>query len=199
MSGAVAALMLAARGFFAPVVRTYDTGAAVSETIPSGANQVTIEVWGGGGNGGTMGAGSFPGGGAASGSYSSKTVLFMPTDWGKTFVYTVGAATGTSAVTNGTFATALSLTCLPGGNGGGGTAGDGGTGGVGQAATGGTVNTSGVVGVDGNSTSQGAGAPNGGAFSSVAGTPPGGGGAGRTGTPGAGFSGAAGRVRYSYS
>jgi len=135
---------------FTPVTNTYFTGTAATETIPSGATQVVIKVYGGGG-GGSRSNGGGRGGGA--GGYSIKTYS-LSGNAGQTFTYTVGsfgigkqttngAGTngGNSTVTNGTFPTATSITA------------NGGVGSTsvasGGTASGGDTNVTGGVGLAG--------------------------------------------------
>jgi hypothetical protein len=147
---------------FAPVVRTYTTGTAATETIPPGCSSVTIEVWGGSASGGTANGGS-QGGGGASGSYT-RTVVSLIGHTGATFTYTVGpggaGSTGTNVAGHAGTASSVSgalITSMnaPAGNGGqGGGTGTGGTpGGVGTGGN--AANTNGNSGV--NSGTGGAG------------------------------------------
>jgi hypothetical protein len=142
---------------------TYTSGSG-TETIPSGATTLTIEVWsgmsGGGGGDNTSGWG---GGGGPGPSYS-RSVFTVSGNNGQTMTYTVGAAGaggpngtggasgdngsagGSSSVSSGTF-TLTTLTCTAGGVGGGGQSGSGGTAGTASSATGGnTVNSNGTAG-----------------------------------------------------
>lgn len=195
---------------FTPSTNTYDTSGAGTETIPSGASQVVIECWGAGAGGGGDNSGhTHNGGGGGSGGYVKKTHALTSADWGKTFTYAVGGygVYGNSGVNgtngspttaaNGTYSTATSLSA--GGGNGGVHAGVGGDGlqGTGGTASGGDVNTA------GNPTSAavsqvGDGAPNGGGSTSSVGTTPGGGGEGAFAS-GAAYSGANGRVKFSYT
>lgn len=189
--------LLGASGFD-PITRTYDSGAG-TETIPNGASQVAISVWGAGGRGGdgdieTLTAG----GGAGSGGYVLKTFTLTASDWGKTFSYVVGSASGgNSTVVNGTFGTSTNLAANGGSNGNDGNV--GGLQGTGGTASGGDTNTA------GNPTSpavsrSGSGAPNGGGNTAAdVGTTPGGGGAGGSLGGSSGQVGANGRVQFAYT
>lgn len=122
---------------------TVNTTTSGTQTVPAGATNVVIELWGNGGGGGGGGGGR-DGGGA--GGYSRSTYACSG---GQTISYTRGAAGtagsaaggnggtgGTSNVVSGT----LTITQMNANGGGGGTAG-GGTGG--GASGGNVVNTTG--------------------------------------------------------
>ncbi len=109
-------------GGFTPITNTYNSGSAATETIPSGASQVVITVWGGGASGGTAVDGSsFRSGGG--GAQAIRTVTGLT--GGQTFTYTVGASVsghagnslgnGTdgndSTVVSGTDTHSVSITC----------------------------------------------------------------------------------------
>ena len=76
MSG-IAAMLLGGSAFSA-VTRIYTTGTSATETVPTGASNVVISIWGGGGSGGitsTGGSNSGSGGaGGGGGGYSQKSV-----------------------------------------------------------------------------------------------------------------------------
>lgn len=75
---------------FLEVVHNYNTeGATGYETIPTGAHQVVIKVWGGGGAGGN-GSNLYPGQGGGGGAIVEATLTLTPSDYGKTFFYSVG-------------------------------------------------------------------------------------------------------------
>jgi hypothetical protein len=195
---------------FTPTTRTYSSGSG-TETIPSGATQVVIEVWGAGGGGGRgRSSNATYGGGGGAGGYSKKTYTLSSGNWGTTFSYGIGAGgtastianggdAGLSIVTNGTFPTSTSI------------AGEGGVGGLhglsggdqgaGGAATGGDVNTYGNGGSP--TTYFGAASPNGGVRQDTlgaAGNVPGGGGAGGDYVGNLnGGQGASGRVKFTYT
>lgn len=184
-------------GWFPPVTNTYDSGSG-TETIPNGASQLIAEIWGAGNIGGAGDAGiPAVGGGAGSGGYSKKTFTLTPSDWGKTFSYTVGAASGgNTTLTNGTYGTAVSMTANGGGIGQ--DAASGGNQGSGGTASGGDVNTTGNG--SGGVTRVGAGAPNGGGnVATGIGSTPGGGGAGGSSAGGPGSAGANGRAKFAYT
>ena len=145
MAGAVAGLMASLGGI--NVIRTYTSGSG-STSIPTGASYVIIEVYGGGGAGGT---GSnlcvgLAGGVGGNGGYVKKTLALTGANVGQTFNYVVGpggtVAAGTaSTATNGTFPTSVSMS---GGGGGRGVNGaSGGAAGTPGTASGGDVNTAG--------------------------------------------------------
>lgn len=184
-------------GGFVAVARTYDSGTG-TDTIPTGASQVSIEIWGAGNRGGNGDLGiPAVGGGSGSGGYSKKTFALTPSDWGLTFNYFIGAANGgNSTSSQNTFGTAFNLSAL------GGAAGQdavsGGLQGAGGLASGGDVNTAGNG--SGGVVRAGAGAPNGGGDSAASmGTVPGGGGAGGNLAGGPGNAGANGRAKFSYT
>jgi len=88
---------------FTPVLHTYTSGSG-TETIPSGAANVTIEVWAaGGGGGGRSGSVCFgtagPGGGSGSSGRSTYSVAALG-GAGSTFNYSVGAG-GAGIIANG--------------------------------------------------------------------------------------------------
>ena len=185
-----------------------------TETVPSGYNTLTIEVWGasggGGGGFGTIGINNSGGGGGASGGYARTTVSVTGLG-GATIAFTCGAAgttgtgpggaggtSSTGATTGGL--TVATMTCT-GGLGGSQAVNSpvGGAGGIAGTASGGTV-----VNTPGNAGSAGIGYPGGGiggtgAFG-VAGIN-GGGNKGGTGSPSsfpAGTTGGTGIVIFSY-
>lgn len=185
---------------FTPVTNTYNSGSG-TETIPTGASQLVIEVWQGGAGGGGDSYGNVGGGGGA-GAYAKKTLSLTSADYGKTFTYSVGAGGaggtltgsggvgGDSTVNNGTYATTVAIAAVSGitASGGGPSTGAGspGAGGAGGLIAGGDTNTAGGNG----SGSTGGTSPNGG-------YPPGNGGQG--GFFSAGQAGAAGRVKFAYT
>lgn len=146
-----------ATGSFTPVLHTYATAGVFTETIPVGASNVTIEVWGasGGGNHGSgTGCGVALGPQGGSGGYVL-TIVNVSANNGQTINFTVGTAGtggggagGASTVSSGTFA----LTTMTGnGGGGGGSGGANGLGGVAGTASGGnTTNTTGNAGANGD-------------------------------------------------
>jgi hypothetical protein len=180
---------------FGTVINTYTTGTGATETVPSGATAVVIELWGGGGGGSRDNAGGI-GTGGGSGAYCKKTQSVS----GGTFTYTVGTA-GVGKVTtdgNGTSAGTASTITSPALTANGGNPGlVSGASPVASTATGGDVNTSGNV--PATNSVLGKGAPNGGAdVTGAVGSTPGGGGSGNQGI-GNGFNGAAGQIRFTYS
>lgn len=182
---------------FTPVTNTYNSGSG-TETIPTGANQVVIEAWGGGGNGGPY-TGFQPGGGGGGGAYVKKTFTLNASNWGQTFNYAVGAAVNASTVSQNTFGTVVSLNAGAGASGQPG--GMGGNPGAGGTASGGDVMNAGSSGSGSNGgagASPGGGAGGAGGATPVAGTAPGGGGGGNT-NAGSGASGASGRILFAYT
>ena len=151
---------------FTPVTHQYPTYGSFTETIPTpatgapGPSQLVIEL------GGPGGGGSFspyltrtpPGvsGSGGSGALCRSTFPLTSADWGKTFNVTIspgaqggdpvvnfnGSAAAASAITNGSFSTALNMQA-GGGQGGTWSPGAGGAGGV---ASGGQVNLNGGTG-----------------------------------------------------
>lgn len=184
---------------FVTVVRTYSSGSGLTETVPTGATSVIIEIWAGGGAGGRDAANV--GGGGGGGSYSKKTISVIG---GNTMTYSVAASvlgrstdglgnTGNQSTVTGTVAGgSVNMTAL-GGSGGDilTTAGSGGS------ASGGDINTSGG---NGSLATGGTGAGPGGGIgggTGSAGNPLGGGGGGvLSGTSGAG---ARGQVQFTYN
>jgi hypothetical protein len=164
------------------VTRTYSTAVSgATETVPTGATNMTVNVWGGGGSGGT-GSGQFlQGGGGGGGGYVVSTSVSVT--GGQTFTYTVGAG-GTAGINpnngNAGAASTVSGTGVSinaGGGQGGIKQSSGAAGGAGGTASGGnTTNTAGLAGT--------AGAGGGGAGGNS--------GAGNSGVPGGGSSGVTG-------
>lgn len=183
---------------------------SVVVTIPTGAVQMVVEAWGGGGSGGTGGVNSD--GGPGSGGYTKKTIALTSSDWGKTLNVTAGgntaagaAATGhASTISSGTYVISTmtangGVACPSGDN----------HGHLGGTALGGTTNTNGGAGADyrsptggnggdcPNGGSGGAGGTNAGAPGADGGTP--GGGAGGAGTGVVSGAGAIGRVKIAFT
>jgi hypothetical protein len=191
------------------VTRQYTTGTG-TETVPSGYNTVTIEVWGGGGGGGNgrLARPSPPlyagGGGGGAGGYC-RSVVTVTGLGGDTVTYSVGAGgaiatIGTlSSVTAGTLAM-TTMTASPGAGGASASGFASGAGGAGGAAVGGTVvNTTGGSGQAGYQTSDGSGTgAAGGQVTGLFGSG-GGGGMGGGGSPAAGNVGLSGLIIFSYS
>ena len=134
---------------FTSKLNIYTSGSGV-ETVPSGATNVVIEIWGGGGGGGNSSK-VLGGGGGGSGGYSKSSYSITGSN---TLNYSVGTGgTGgiggtASTVTSGT-KTITSMTANGGGSGGRPAPGSGGS------ATGGNlINTTGNSGEGGDSTSS---------------------------------------------
>lgn len=211
---------------FVPVTHTYDTGTNATETVPTGAVQVVITIWGGGGSGGSTGFNSTSvASGGGGGGYSTKTIAVTG---GNTLTYNVGQGGAGITASTGNFRTvgstggasnvsatvsggSVSMNCNGGGGGGSGTAGGGG-----GTATGGTTNTTGTTGgVEGTTAaaqagtaSYGGGSPNGGTnavYSSATGfgtaaNPPGGGSSGISGANDTSSeNGGTGRISFAYT
>lgn len=166
--------------------RIYQTSGTFVETVPTGFNTLTIEVFGASGAGGARavsGGGFNGGGGGASGPYSRTTVSVTGLG-GDTLNFTVGsagvaggAASTSTSVSSGTL-TIATITAPGGPNGGDATSVVSGTGATGTTSTGGTVvNTPGNSGSNGN-TNAGGGGGGAGGFG-IAGIFDGGNGAGR--------------------
>jgi hypothetical protein len=137
------------------ITHSYSTAGSFTETIPVGYNNVTIEVWGASGGGGSTGF-TTCGGGGGSGGYSLSTYS-VTGHGGQTIAFTVGALgpyaaaantpAGSSSVSSGSFT--LATMSATGGIVGFPTASNfsGGPGGPGGTASGGTVaNTTGTRG-----------------------------------------------------
>jgi hypothetical protein len=151
--------------------RIYQTPGTFVETVPTGFNNLTIEVFGASGGGGARavsGGGFNGGGGGASGPYSRTTVAVTGLG-GDNLNFTVGSAgvaggslSTSTSVSSGTLAI-TTITCPGGPNGGDATSLVSGVGGVGPTSTGGTVvNTPGNSGSNGNTNPGGGGGGNGG-------------------------------------
>jgi hypothetical protein len=214
--------ILSGVGKFVPTVRTYAAAGSFTETVPVGASQVIIEVYGGGGSGGVSSSGSSSiFGGAGGAGYSKKTLTLVRSDGGKTCAVVVaqlvsGINTGVSnqAGTTGNLSS-VNTSNLANGSGtliqaNGGGAGPNGTttGGAAGTATGGDTNTAGTAGNSGASNGHGgagagpSGSAGGGAGGAEAidGTQPGGGGGGGSGLiDGLSGAGALGKVVFTYS
>lgn len=207
-----------------PLGSTSTYTAPGTETIPSGAQILTVEVWGGGGSGGagTAGPPALRGGGGSSGGYVRAQYALTGTNWGQQFgvrVGTGGAASpttapgfngGQSTVTSISFAVGGGFTTILAnagtfGSGGGPIVNVGGIAGTTSTQTGGTAPTGGnnPGGQAGNPGSPG-GIPvsGGGGGAAVAGIYSTGAGAGGVGGPNganAGNQGSAGQVIFHYS
>lgn len=158
--------------FYVPVLDIHTTGTNQTETLPTDASNMIIEVWGGGGGAGTIGGGHTGGGGGGGGRAISS--IAIQTASGKTVTWTVGP--GGAARVDGTDSTVVSgtfsLTTMTGSHGTAGTngtVGGPGTDGSGGTAAGGTTsNTTGHDGLNGvggaglGGTVSGDGAPYGG-------------------------------------
>lgn len=166
MSGVAAA---ATATGFGQVTNIYTSGSSATETVPAGATQCVLTIWGGGASGGFSTGGGLGGGGGGGGK-STKTVSVSD---GQTFTYSVGAAVaGRSSLGDGTNGNASSVTSAApsvsmtanGGAKGTGAAGSDGTAGAGGTASGGTTNTSGSAGsgISGGAGGGGDGIGNGG-------------------------------------
>ncbi len=122
---------------------THTTAGSGTETIPAGASNCVVEVWGGtnaGGNGTGTGCTASGGGGGGAPGYSRTSLAVTP---GNTFAYTVGAAGAASTVSSGTQA----ITTMTANAGAVGANGPLGAGGAGGTATGGNqANTTGSAG-----------------------------------------------------
>lgn len=144
-------------GGFNPTTHTYNVAGNYAETIPTGATNLVIEVWGGDGGGGSgsyFAHQAYGGGGGGSGSYGRSASILVSGHSGQTIGVTVGAAGvgatypsgiatpgGASSVQTGTF-TITTISTNGGASGNNYTA--GGLGGAGGAVgTGGSVNTAG--------------------------------------------------------
>jgi len=170
---------------FTPVTRTYTTGSG-TDTVPTGATQVVIEVTAGGG-GGSLGSATNGGAGGGGGGYAIKTIAVTG---GNTLSYAVGAAgalrtgsagagnPGSSSTVSGTVSGGSVSISSTGGGGGGGS----GIGGAGGGASGGDTNTAGNPGENRDGTLSGNGGDSalatGGVAPSGPGDVPGAGGAG---------------------
>jgi hypothetical protein len=133
---------------------TYTSGSG-TETVPSGYNHLTIEVWGSGAGGGGYAGSGDPGGGGGGGGGYCRTVFTVTGLGGDTVTYSVGAGGAiefpgnASSVTAGTLAI-TNMTANGGTQGANGTITVPGSGGPGGTATGGTaVNTTGNSGAAG--------------------------------------------------
>jgi hypothetical protein len=126
------------------VQRVYTTAGPGVETIPTGYNTLTLEVWGGSGAGGSNTAGA-GGGGGGTGGYS-RSIITVTGLGGDTIDYTVGAAASASSASSGTLAI-TTMTANGGATGTNAVTNTPGSGGLGGTASGGTaVNTMGNTG-----------------------------------------------------
>ena len=187
----------------ATVVHKYAFGTSLTETVPAGAFQVQIEVYGAGGSGGASANNSALGGGG--GGYTTKTIGCTA---GDTLTYTIGfGGGGETAPNNGAVGTTVTVTgtvsggsvSLTANSGSGGfSSGAGGSGGTGS---GGTTNNTGGSGIAAGAGGTGAAplaSPGGvaGPAGNVGTVPGGGGGGSGVGSSGAG---ASGEVIFTYS
>jgi hypothetical protein len=187
------------------------TSGTGTETIPSGYNTLTIEVWpGGSGSGsGDLARPTPPlyagGGGSGSGGYC-RSVYVVTGSGGETMTYTVGAAGAAATIGNastvvaGTFAM-TTMTANPGGPGTNALGFTVGNGGIAGTATGGNIiNSSGFPGGAGTQTSTGTlgGGSAGAAITGLYGTGDGGV-TGSGGSPAGGKAGLSGLIIFYYS
>lgn len=147
--------MLLAVGAINPTLVTHTSAMSGTETVPSGAINCVVEVWGptnAGGNGTGTGC-TLNGGGGGGGPGYCRTSL--PVTPGLTFNFTVGAVGFPSTVSSGT-QTIATMTANPANAG---ANGPNGAGGIGVTATGGTqANTTGGNGTAGSNIFGGIGA-----------------------------------------
>lgn len=136
--------LLTSGASFVPVMHVYNASGSGTDTIPSGASTLTIEVFGASGAGGAFGSGIGIGGGGGSGGYARSTYDVSASN-GDTLDYSVGAAGstpagsgGNSTVSSGTF-TVTTLTANGGGGGGNGGINTPGAPGTGGSASGGNA------------------------------------------------------------
>jgi hypothetical protein len=181
------------------VLRIYSTAGSGTETVPAGYTTVTIEIFGGSGNGGS-GNTNFTdllgGGGGGSGGYAMSQYSVGGLG-GRTMAYSVGGVNGASTVSSGTL-TITTMTATGGLNGGNATPLVGGASGPPGNGSGGTVTN-----IAGNAGGIGGGRPfgfPGAGGAGVAGVNGGGttGGGGIAG-PGSGFPGNPGVVIFKYT
>lgn len=183
---------------FTPVDHTYTSGTAATETIPTGASQVTITAWGPGGDGNYVSKPNIYGGGVSnidygggSGGYSIIT-LNVSGQGGNTFTYTIGVSlSSNTTIANATYTSPVFISANHGVS--------GIQGGSGGAASGGSTN---IIGNSGGAFANGGNAPNGGAggiqgTGENGGTPGGGGAGGNADNPNSGIGGR-GKIIFSY-
>ncbi|MHC0446627.1 glycine-rich domain-containing protein [Flavobacterium sp. 3-218] len=197
---------------FAQIVYTDNNSGTRSWTVPQGATEVTVEIWGAGGAGGGSQNNNRGGGGGGGGGYSSKTFSVTA---GQNINYTIGTG-GTGSINSGTNGGATSLTytganslTANGGVRGIQSSSTGNAGGAGGTATGGTINLQGSSGGSGGSSggnggnsgnTTNTGGAGGTGVNGTSGFVPGGGGGGgeRAGSDRSGGAGANGQVRITY-
>lgn len=76
---------------FAGSTSSYTSHGSFTETIPSGASNVVIEVWGASSAGGDVAGGpAHDGGGGASGGYARSSYSLSPSNWGQTMTVVIG-------------------------------------------------------------------------------------------------------------
>lgn len=169
---------------------TYSTAGSFTETIPSGAVQAVIEVWGGTGCGGAgsgaPGGSGAAGGGGSSGGYARSTYSLTSSNWGQNMAVVVGVGGvrltnqgGNSTVSSGTYTIPFGGAAILGGggnNGGDATSGPfvGGAGGTpgGTASGSHDLQAAGSVGTAGTNGSPGTPGTGGAGFAGVNGTGP---------------------------
>ena len=190
------------------VTHVYQTAGTFVETIPTGFNTLTCEVWGGAAGGGasfgSLAGNTLSGGGGGGSAGYARTVISVTGLGGDTINFTVGTGGAfafpgtTSSVSSGTF-TIPTITCTGGVQGTAATSSSvPGTGGAAGTATGGaTVNTPGNAGSAGLPFSGGGFGGNGG--SGIAGVNGGGGNGGRGSGVTAGTAGGAAIIIFTYS
>lgn len=83
---------------FAATTNAYTTAGSGTETVPSGASNVVIEIWGGGGGGGGGDGNITKGGGGGGAGYARSSYACSG---GQTIAYTVGAGGSNAGVNNG--------------------------------------------------------------------------------------------------
>lgn len=138
---------------FTGLTNTYSTAGSFTETIPSGALAVTIEIGGSANGGGTGHAGGIGaaggGGGGGSGGYCKTILTLTSADWGKTMAVFLATAPTACTVSSGT-KTITTMTANGGVIGASTSTNVGGAGGAGGTASGGnTTNTTGNAGANG--------------------------------------------------
>lgn len=145
-----------ATGSFSPVTQTFSTAGSFTASVPVGASNLTLEIWGGAGGGNTgsgSGCAAQSGGGGGSGGYS-ESVFSVAAVNGQTITLSIGTAGsgsggngGTTTASSGTF----SITTMNATGGGGGQVGGSGLGGTaGTGGGGNTTNSSGNAGQNGS-------------------------------------------------
>lgn len=131
----------------------YSTPGTYIWKVPPGITSICVEVWGGGGKGGSSGYALGRGGGGGGGGYGYECFSVVP---GTSYTVTVGAGGISSNIATQTSSFGTLITATGGSAGGAGSSGTNGVGGIGGTSSA-TFNLSGYNGFGGNGTNSGNG------------------------------------------